>query len=87
MSRATDDILDQLHGLVAGTLVDELRAARNAKDEDGKAKAVPASLVLAAMKFLKDNGVDAPAKSARMTTLAAELGSLDLDEEAGRRNN
>lgn len=81
--RASDELLDTLHSLVAGTLADELKAARDAKDENGKPKPVPASLILAAMKFLKDNGIDAPASSPRLGTLASELKSLDLDEESG----
>lgn len=80
MSRATDDLLDSLHGLVAGSLKEELAAAKIAKDEEGKRKPVPTSLILAAMKFLKDNGIDAPAKSPRMSSLASQLRDIDFDE-------
>lgn len=39
-------------------------------------------LIDKALKALKDNGVDAPAKSPRVDALAAKLGQLDLDQEA-----
>ncbi|MBF7012547.1 hypothetical protein QUC32_23140 [Novosphingobium resinovorum] len=83
MSRASGDVLDMLHALVAGSLSDELaRAAQRAalpRDDENYAPLNP-QLIDKALKFLKDNGVDAPAKSARVDTLAATLGELDLDD-------
>lgn len=52
MSRATDKLLDTLHGLQAETLLSELTKAKDS--EDG----VPASLFTSINKFLKDNGID-----------------------------
>lgn len=83
--RASNDMLDMLHALVAGSLSDELaRAAERAglprTDEDYAP--INPQLIDKALKFLKDNGVDAPAKSARVDTLAAQLGDLDLDDAA-----
>jgi hypothetical protein len=80
VSRATDALLDELHALVAGTLKDDLAAAREATDEAGKKKPVPSSLILAAMKFLKDNGIDAPVSAPRFSSLVQELKDIDLDE-------
>ena len=53
-SRATNDILDALHGLQAEALRDYLNQVRT-----GEAELVPA--ILAQInKFLKDNGIDRP---------------------------
>ena len=95
--RATEDLLDALHALVAGSLKDELvRAAERAAapsmidgtDKDGKPAMVKnpdheplnPQLIDKALKFLKDNGVDAPQKSERVDSLAATLADLDLDD-------
>lgn len=93
--RATEDLLDMLHAIVAGSLTDELaraaeRAAapRTVKNDDGVEVPNPEYLPLnpqlidKALKFLKDNGVDAPKKSARVDTLASQLADLDLDDVA-----
>lgn len=59
MTRATDDLLDMLHGTVAQSLLDEIKAYKNGEKKDGdKIIPLPASLVAQAIKFLKDNGVD-----------------------------
>lgn len=96
MSRATEDLLDQLHQLVFAGLNEELaraiEAARQPRfidgDEVGEQKPNPAyqalnpQLIDKALKALKDNGVDAPAKSPRVDALASRLRELDLDDEA-----
>ena len=82
MSRAAESLLDGLHGLVAETLLEQIREARK-PDENGKPGVVPPQLLDKALKFLKDNGIDAPArKSMAVGTLADELADLDLDEVA-----
>lgn len=60
MSRASDDLLDSLHGLVAETLLEEIKKYRQGEvvDKEGNPQPVPASLLAQAGKFLKDNGVD-----------------------------
>ena len=80
MSRATPDALDALHGLLAGAIADELKAAMERKDEHGNPVPVPAALLNAAMKFLKDNGIDAPASSSRFDPIVNQLRDLDPDE-------
>jgi hypothetical protein len=84
MSRANSDLLDLIHGLVASSLKDELvRAAEMASHKDAE-KRVPINpqLIDKAMKFLKDNGIDAPKANRPVDDLAQTLGDLNLDEEA-----
>jgi hypothetical protein len=74
MSRATEGALDGLHAAVATVLTEALK---------GKGENAPSPQMLAqAIKFLKDNGIDAPAKSERLTGLAAALRDIDLEEVA-----
>lgn len=80
MSRATEDLLDELHGLTAETYLEEIQRYRRGEvvDADGTRVPVPASLLANAAKLLKDNGVDRPGKPAdTLDRLAAELPSLD----------
>jgi hypothetical protein len=77
--------MDMLHGLVADGLKQELERAMDATDEDGNPIPVNPQLLDKAMKFLKDNGIDAPKASPKVDALAAqlsELPDLDLDETA-----
>lgn len=91
MSRATEEALGGLHDLVAEGLADTLRNGVDKVLADGtvvKEKASPAYYA-AAIKFLKDNGIDAPRKNPGLQQLAAALtgpalpvfsDELDLDE-------
>lgn len=89
MSRASSDALDALHGLLAGALKDELEAALALSRDPDEAKRRPVNpqLIDKVLKFLKDNGIDTPAKSARTTGLAHTLSQVDLDAEIERRPN
>jgi hypothetical protein len=80
MSRATEDTLDALHGLLAGVLKDELEAAVGRAAE--KKEPISPQLFDKIMKFLKDNGVDTPRSSKRVADLEDFLDDLDLDEVA-----
>lgn len=82
MSRASSDLMDMLHGLVADGLKQELQRAAEARDEDGNPIPINPQLLDKAMKFLKDNGIDAPKSSPKVDSLAAQLADLDLDEVA-----
>lgn len=82
MSRATADMVDMLHGLLAGALKDELERACTAKDEEGNPVPINPQLLDKVLKFLKDNGVNAPASSERIDSLASQLTELNLDDEA-----
>lgn len=72
MSRASESALDALHAAVAQVLTDALQGT----EEDAPSP----QMIAQAIKFLKDNGVDAPAKSARLSGLAAALADLSVDE-------
>lgn len=84
MSRAGSDLMDMLHGLVADGLRQELERAMVAKDEEGNPLPINPQLLDKAMKFLKDNGIDAPRSNKKQDALAGVLGQLDLDDEACR---
>jgi hypothetical protein len=86
MSRATSDALDAIHGLLAGALADELKAAIDLSkhDDEDKRQPINPQLLDKAMKFLKDNAITAPANNKPLHDLASTLGDLDLDNEAMR---
>lgn len=77
MSRATEDLLDQLHGFLAGSLLEELRSYKE-KDEP-----IPPALYGQVIKFLKDNGINAPAGKGvnPIDTLAQELADTELESD------
>ena len=52
MSRATDELLDELHGMQASELLAQLKKFKDAKET------IPPALFAQVNKFLKDNGVD-----------------------------
>lgn len=71
--RATEDALDELHGLVAQAFIDQIRAG---------GEAITPALLAQAAKFLKDNGVDRPRRPGNATDkLAKELEKFE--EEFG----
>jgi hypothetical protein len=79
--------MDMLHGLVATGLADELKRAMEAAAKEGEDR-IPLNpqLVDKAMKFLKDNGIDAPRANKKVDALAGVLADLDLEGEALRLN-
>lgn len=89
-SRATDEILDMLHGLTATELMAEIKEYREGKklgpvrftkegDEIRDVLSLPPALIAQAIKFLKDNGVDRPFKVGDPTDLLAD----ELDDFEG----
>jgi len=88
MARANADLMDLIHGLVADSLRQELERAYEAKDENDQPLPINPQLLDKAMKFLKDNGIDAPASNAKVDNLANKLASLnvDVEGEAARLN-
>ena len=68
--RADDKALDGLHALVAEVLAKSLEA-----------ESVSPQMLAQAIKFLKDNGVDAPAASPRISNLERALAELDPSED------
>lgn len=94
MSRAKEGALDALHAAVATVLTEAVQVhERPILDKEGQPtgeteRVAPSPQMIAqAIKFLKDNGIDAPAKSERMSNLAAALADLDVDELASELPN
>lgn len=84
IGRGTEFQLDALHGLLTDALTEELKAAMEAVDEDGKPVPINPQLLDKVMKFLTSNGVTAPKGAPKIDKLAAELANIevDLDGEA-----
>lgn len=96
MARASSDALDRLHATVARVLTEELVRAKHAAEQPRKIKrmvegqeveepnpefsVLNPQLIDKVLKFLKDNGIDSPAKSAAISSLAQALDDLDLDQ-------
>jgi len=92
MARASSDAMDRLHASVAILLTEELKRAKVAaeqprtifvaeKGEQPNPAFSPLNpqLLDKVLKFLKDNGIDSPAKNAAINGLAMVLDDLDLD--------
>jgi hypothetical protein len=81
MSRASEDLFDQLHLLTVETLMAEIAAYKNHIDPETGKKAplpVPPALLAQAIKLLKDNGVDSPGRAEKVIDrLAADLPNFD----------
>nr|WP_294850019.1 hypothetical protein [uncultured Sphingomonas sp.] len=88
MSRANSDLMDMIHGLVATGLSEELARAIELAGHEDPEKRVPLNpqLIDKCLKFLKDNGIDAPKANKKVDHLAGQLADLDLDQEAMRLN-
>lgn len=82
MARADAELMDMLHSLVADGLKQELERAMTATDEAGNPLPINPQLLDKAMKFLKDNGIDAPKSSPKVDSLANALADLNLDDAA-----
>lgn len=81
--RATSDALDALHGLLTDTLVEQIRTATRARDEHGNPMPVPSALLAQAIKFLKDNGIDSPAKARKVSDVLSKAMPNWSDEVHG----
>lgn len=84
--RATVDAVDVLHALQAATLTAEVkRYTQHVDPETGKPDPlpVPPALLAQVNKFLKDNGVDSPARGEKLKDdLEGRLPSLeDVEDE------
>lgn len=74
MTRATDNALDALHAMTADGLTSEIKRLKEAGE------GIPPSLLAAASKFLKDNGVDRPIRPGDPTDLLSqEMPEFDAD--------
>lgn len=85
--RGSETVLDSLHGLVALTLTEQIKAYADGKmvqlDKDGKAHPlpIPAALLAQATKFLADNGIDAPAAQPKLDALKRALPVFNPDAD------
>lgn len=80
MSKATEAILDSLHCLLADTLIQQIKVYTEAVDADGRPapQAIPPALLAQCIKFLKDNGIDSPARGKSVNeALPPDLPSFD----------
>ena len=83
-SRATDELVDQLHGMTAELLIEQLNLYR-LHETDGKPDPlpVPPQLIAQVLKFLKDNGIDSPVRAkAVQDALKGRLPTFDDVEAA-----
>lgn len=65
-NRATDDMVDMLHGLQCAALIAEIKRYTEHRDpETGELspQSIPPALFAQVSKFLKDNGIDSPARA------------------------
>lgn len=84
MSRTTEDGFDTLHGLVADALIEQINAWKAGRlvvqDGETYVRVFPPALLAQAIKFLKDNGIDQPAKSGnRVDTLKDAMPDFGSD--------
>lgn len=83
ITKATEDTFNSLHQIVADSLITEIAAYRNHKDSEGNPQpiALPPALLAQAIKFLKDNGIDSPARAAQVSdALAGKMPEFDPED-------
>lgn len=83
-TRTTNDTFDELHGLVAESLIEQINAWKASRlvQQEGETfvRVFPPALLAQAIKFLKDNGIDQPAKSGnRVDTLKDAMPDFESD--------
>ncbi|HEV7270721.1 hypothetical protein [Pseudoxanthomonas sp.] len=66
MGRATDEQLDALHGLLGETLLDEFNRYIS------KGEPIPPQFFSQVLKYLKDNGIDAPSRAVKLRDRLAD---------------
>lgn len=72
MSRASEALFDELHLLTVTTLKAQIKSYTD------KNEPVPPALLAQAIKMLKENGIDSPARTKDLQdTLVAELPNFD----------
>jgi hypothetical protein len=74
--RASSAALDGLHAAIADVLSAQLKGDN-----------VDTKLLAVAIKFLKDNGIDAPATSPRFSGIVDELNRLNVDDDPAHLTN
>jgi hypothetical protein len=83
MSRASNESMDSLHELAAMTIIEQIneyRAKRVLDPKTGEVLPCPPALLAQAIKFLKDNGIDAPARAVKLLdTLKDKLPDFEFE--------
>lgn len=84
-NKASTDMLEVLHAQVAAELADVIKNGIEVIDKDGVVHRVPApaAYLAQAIKFLKDNNIQAVAGEADMTELQRTLANLGQIPVAG----
>ena len=79
MSRATEDAFDSLHCLTIEALINQINAYKTGQMKSGDTVLpIPPALLAQAIKMLKDNGIDSPARAKKLDeALPAGLPSFD----------
>lgn len=83
-TRTTNEKFDELHALVAESLIEQLKAWKEGRlvQQEGEEyiKVFPPALLAQCIKFLKDNGIDQPAqKGNRVDTLRDSMPDFEGD--------
>lgn len=81
--RALEAALDAMHGLIAEALVNELRMHMRRLDDTKNSDEpymIPPQFLDKVLKFLSQNGINAPKSAPRVDALAVTLQDLDVDE-------
>lgn len=72
--RATEELLDQLHGLLAEAMLEQLKTYTTNDEE------IPSAFLGQVIKFLKENGIDTPGgDSSRVDAILDELNEAEID--------
>ena len=82
--KGTETQFGELHQLVAESLIEQITAWKNGRlvEQDGEeyVKVFPPALLAQAIKFLKDNGIDQPARAGtKVDTLAKAMPDFSDD--------
>lgn len=82
-TKATEDTFNSLHSLVADSLIAEIKSYTGHVDKEGKLAPIPLppALLAQAIKFLKDNGIDSPARAQQVSdALAGKMPEFDPED-------
>ena len=81
--RALEAALDAMHGVLADALTTELRMhlrLLEASKDSKEPYMIPPQFLDKVLKFLAQNGINAPAAAPKVDALAMKLDELDLDQ-------
>lgn len=83
--RGTETQFGDLHALVAESLIEQIQAWKEQRlvilDGEKHVKVFPPALLAQAIKFLKDNGIDQPARAGNRVDTLKKIMPDDLDDD------